>query len=246
MTEWGPYDFKSPLIWNTNPVSASDSMQFEIIGSKGNWKIINQRGVKSISLLNGTMPATVNAIKTNEKGQDVFIELEYTGENITTPFGEKIKKEKPYRFNYRNALLPADWIVNWYAFDSAKNPIKNPAVIGELVKQTPLLTNHAADVNYAWWNGVGTEKKYEQFLTVAEAAIDFPPGDYEMGISWEDVVHIYIDGQLLLDEWKPAEHIYDESPHRELPVKLAGKHQIRVEQANQEGFATLIIKLKKK
>jgi hypothetical protein len=94
--------------------------------------------------------------------------------------------------------------------------------------------------------GEGAEKKDEQFLTLAEAGIDFPAGDYELGVSWEDVVHIYIDGQLLLDEWKPAEHLYDESPHRELPVKLTGKHHLRIEQANQGGFATLIIKLKKK
>ena len=50
MTEWGPYDFKSPLIWNTNPVAASDTMQFDIIGPKGNWKLVQQRGVKNISL----------------------------------------------------------------------------------------------------------------------------------------------------------------------------------------------------
>jgi len=242
MTEWGPYDFRSPLIWNTNPASTSDTMLFEIIGPEAVWKLVNQRGVKIITQTN----AAITAIKTNQKGEDVFIELEYTGKEIVTPFGEKIAQGKPYRFNYRNNLLPANWKVNCFAFDSTQNPIKNPEFIKTLEKQVPVFAESSTGLDYAWWNGVGKEKKYEQFLTVAETDIDFPPGEYVLAASWEDVLHIYIDGHLLLDEWKPAGHVYDESPHRDLPVNLAGKHHIRVEQANQAGFATLIIKLKKK
>ena len=221
-------------------------MHFEIIGPAGNWRVINLRGVKNISLEKGTVPATLTAIKTNEKGQDIFIELEYTGGNIFTPFGEKISKGSLYKFNYRNALLPVNWQVNFYPFDSAHNPIEDPQWIAALVKQAPLLTETSIGLDNAWWGGVGDTKKYEQFLTVAEADIEFPPGEYELAASWEDVARIYIDGQLLLDEWKPAQHVYDESPHRDLPLNLSGKHHLRVEQANQEGFATLIIKLKKK
>lgn len=246
MTAWGPYDFRSPLIWNSNPVDKSDTMKFEIIGPAGNWKLVSQRGVKNISSANGTIPATITAVKTNEKGQDVFIELEYTGEAITTAFGEKITKGKAYRFNYRNALLQLTWGLNCYAFDSLQNPIKNPSLMTDLKKQAPVFTETSTGLNYAWWGGAGTGKKYERFITIATSDIDFPAGNYELGVSWEDAVRIYIDDQLLLDEWKSAATNYDESPHRDLPVKLAGQHHLRVEQANLEGFATLIIKLKKK
>jgi hypothetical protein len=248
MTAWGPYDFRSPLIWNTNPVSGSDTIRFEIIGPKGNWKLVDQRGLKNIAAVSGSIPATLSAIKTNEKGQDIFIELEYTGGDIVTSFGEKLAKGKSYRFNYRNNLLPVEWKTNFYAFDSAHNPLINPAMIADLVKQAPVISETSKGLDYAWWSGIGKEKKYEQFLTIAETDTDtdFAPGDYLIGASWEDVVRIYIDGQLVLDEWKQTAHLYDESPHREIPVNLAGKHHIRVEQANQAGFATLIIKLKKK
>jgi hypothetical protein len=89
----------------------------------------------------------------------------------------------------------------------------------------PVFQHHSPDLNYAWWEGA--EKKYEQFLTLAEAGIDFPGGNYELVLAGK-MWHIYIDGQLLLDGWKPAEHLYDESPHRELPVKLTGKHHLRI------------------
>jgi len=246
MTEWGPYDFRSPLIWNTSPVSESDTMQFEIIGPKGNWRLVNQRGVKDISVSSGTIPATISAIKTNENGQDIFIELEYSGEAVISPFGDWINKGATYRFNYRNALLPASWTVSWYGFDSLHNPVKNPSLLPGLLQQPAFLSEKTNAVNYAWWNGAGTEKKQEQFITVAESDINFPEGEYLLGISWEDVVRVYLDGILLLDEWKPTAHLYDESPHRELPVKLSGKHHLRAEQSNEGGFATLIIKLKKK
>lgn len=246
MTEWGPYDFKSPLIRNTNPVAASDTMQFEIIGPKGVWKLIQQRGVKNISLQEGAIPASITAVKTNEKGQDVFIELEYSGKDIVSPLGKKIAKGKAYRFNYHNAVLPVNWQVKWYGFDSTSNPLKNTAFIPELEKQAPLLAENVTGLDYAWWSGVGEEHKQVQFLTVAEADVLLPDGLYELGISWEDAVRIYIDGKLLLDEWKPAAHPYDEAPHRDLAAQLAGRHHLRVEQANLEGFATLIIKLKKR
>ena len=246
ITEWGPYDFHSPFIWNTNPVDKSDTLKFEIIGPKGNWKLVNQRGVKNISLSSGTIPAVLYAIKTNEEGQDVFIELEYTGESIVNPFGKKIVKGKPWRFSYSNNILPVDWSINWYAFDSIHNPVKNPAMIAELVKQAPILQEQTKEMNYAWWGGIGKEKKQEQFLTIAEADVELPPGEYEFVVSWDDAVRLYVDGKLILDEWNPSKYIFDESPNRQVSLYLDGKHHLKVEHAELGGFATLIVKLKKK
>lgn len=246
ITEWGPYDFNSPFIWNTNPVDKSDTMKFEIVGPKGNWNLVNQRGLKNISLSSGTIPAILSAIKTKEKGQDVFIELVYTGDSIITPFGKKIAKRKPWRFSYRNNILPVDWSINWYAFDSTHNPIKNQAVIADLVKQVPLQQEQTKEMNYAWWGGIGKEKKQEQFLTIAEADVELPDGEYEFAVSWDDAVRLYIDGQMILDEWNPSKYIFDESPNRQVSMHLAGKHHLKVEHAELGGFATLIVKLKKK
>ena len=246
MTEWGPFDFRSPLIWNINPVAVSDTLQFEIIGPPGSWKLLGQRGVKDISAIKGTIPATITALKTQEPGEDVFIELEYTGPPIVTLFGEKRVKGKPYRFNFHNGLLPVNWRVSWFGFDSSTSPVSHPNKLAQVLQQLPILADTIKELDFGWWNGVGKEKKQEQFVTVAEAETSLPAGNYELGVSWEDVVRVYLDGQLILDEWKPAQHVYDESPHRDLPVHLSGKHQIRVVQANEGGFAVLSVKLKKK
>src|SRR5690606_20180566 len=90
MTEWGPYDFRSPVIWHTNPSDTSGIMHFEILGPAGNWKIKSAKGVDSITTSGITFPATITAKKQKAPKTDILIELEYTGEEIVTPFGQTI------------------------------------------------------------------------------------------------------------------------------------------------------------
>ena len=53
ITEWGPYDFRSPIIWNTNPTDTSGMMRFDIKGPAGKWKIRSYKGVDSFSAKSG-------------------------------------------------------------------------------------------------------------------------------------------------------------------------------------------------
>jgi len=49
MTEWGPYDFRSPIIWNVNPTDTTGIMKFDLVAPKGKWKVKSFKGVKDIS-----------------------------------------------------------------------------------------------------------------------------------------------------------------------------------------------------
>ncbi len=98
ITEWGPYDFRSPVIWNTNPTDSAGILRFELKGPAGNWRVRKASGVDSLSAQSGTFPASITGRKIPGKRTDIFIELEYKGEAITTPFGQKIAKAKPTYF----------------------------------------------------------------------------------------------------------------------------------------------------
>ena len=246
MLEWGPYDYQSPLLWNTNPLGTTDTMEFEVLGPSGRWKMSRMRGIKTISADTGSVPGHLYAVRNNKPGEDILVELSYTGGSIVTPTGDKIPAGKSWLFNYRNAELPLSWHTKWFGFDSSQHPLEHPESLLQIEATAPIGTDSSSELRYAWWTGVGKEPKTEQFVTVAEADAQLPAGDYLLGVSWEDVIRVYVDGNLILDEWKPAGHAYDESPHRELPLQLDGMHHFRVEQANQAGFATLIITLKKK
>jgi hypothetical protein len=249
ITEWGPYDFQYPLIWNTNPADTSGEMKFEILGPGGNWKIKSVRGVENISAGTGTFPARITARKIKSVVTDIEIVLEYTGPSFTTQFGEIIAKNKPFLFSYKKFFKPLNWEVLWFAMDTAThNPIRTGNLFLPYVKMRPVKREQTAKLDYAWWGGIKddqTGESYKQFITTATAAGEFEKGEYELSITWDDAVRIYIDTTRVVNEWNPSLYKFDQSPNKKIRLKLGGTHHIRVEHLELGGFATLQLKFRK-
>jgi hypothetical protein len=246
ITEWGPYDFRSPIIWNTNPTDSSGLMKFDILGPAGQWKVRSYSGVGELSAVSGVIPASITARKLTGPRTDIRIELEYIGEEIISPFGAVIKAGRPSAFRFRKFFQPVKWEIDWFSYDSLSDLIKRPEAMYQLNKQ-PTLKHEISDrLDYAWWGGIRTgEKQYPQFFTLARGQADFPPGDYELSVTWDDAVRVYLDGKLLIDEWQPSKYTFDESPNRKIKIHLAGNHNFKVEHVELNGFATLALKLRR-
>lgn len=101
ITEWGPYDFRYPVIWNTNPTDTSATMEFDLLGPKGTWKIISAKGVENISAKRGSFPSKITAQKSTAAGTDIEILAEFAGEGFTDQFGNKKPAKKAYRFSFK-------------------------------------------------------------------------------------------------------------------------------------------------
>jgi PA14 domain len=246
ITEWGPYDFRSPILWRTNPLDTSGLLKFDVLGPKGNWQLKNSRGVDGISKTSGQFADSITARRLPGHRGDIFIELEYVGEQVTTQFGQVVPQGKPFNFAFRDARVPIKWEAKWFAWDPATNPVVRPENWETLVAGQPVLQETGKPLDYAWWGGISVQgKKVEKFLTQAEASVDVLPGDYELGVTWDDAVRVYLDGRLIINEWNPSLYKFDESPHRKVKLKLNGVHRLRVEHVELGGFATLSIKLKK-
>ena len=247
MTEWGPYDFRSPIIWNINPTDTTGIMKFDLIGPKGKWKVKRFKGVKDISSMNGIFPATITATKIASDRTDILIELEYIGSTITTTLGQTIVAGKPSSFSFKKFFQPIDFNVNWYAYDfKMHDPIKTGQIIPPNVRLHPVKTEKTTRLDYAWWGGIKTDDTtYPQFVTSASGSAIFEKGNYELGITWDDAVRVYIDGKLMIDEWNPSLYKFDESPHKIIKLALEGKHYITVAHVELGGFATLSLKIKK-
>jgi parallel beta-helix repeat protein len=247
ITEWGPYDFRSPIIWNSNPTDTSSLMKFDLLGPKGKWKIKSFRGVKDFSSMSGEFPATITATKLAGNRTDILIELEYIGSEITTPLGKTISKGMPYKFSFKKFFQPVDFIVSWYSYDfSVHDPIKSREIFPSGLNLLPFKTEKTTRLDYAWWDGIKTkEGDYKQFVTSASGEAELEKGTYELGVTWDDAVRVYVDGKLLIDEWNPSLYKFDESPHKTIKLQLSGKHNFMVEQVELGGFATLSLKLKK-
>ncbi len=247
ITEWGPYDFRYPLIWNINPADTTGVMKFELIGPKGKWRIKRAKGVKEISMMNGTFPASITATKVVADRTDILIELEYTGTSITTQFGETVAAGKPFIFSFEKYFQPIDFSVVWYGYDfKMHDPIKTGMIIPPTARLRPIKEEKVNKIDYAWWGGIkASETTFPQFVTSATGTATFEKGEYELGVTWDDAVRIYLDGKLIFDEWNPSLYKFDESPHKKIRLSLDGKHDFTVEHAETGGFATLSLKFRK-
>ena len=245
ITKWGPYDFRYPLIWNTNPTDTSGQMQFQVLGPTGKWKILYAKGVKNISLKNGSFPSTFTADKVKGEGTDIQIVAEYKGGKYTDQWGRVVSAGKPSRFTFRKFFQPIDFAVKWYALDTID--FKDSNAVSALAAQTPFKTSKVNQLNYAWWGGIKSgDQQYLKFLTVAEGKATMNEGKYELRVSWDDAVRVYVDGKLIINEWNPAQNQFDESPNRKAIIQLnKGVHHFKVEHVELGSFATLSLQLQK-
>ncbi len=247
MTAWGPYDFRSPIIWNTNPTDTNSIINFDLLGPKGKWRIIKFRGVEEISAKSGEFPAKITAVKTTALVTDILIELEYTGSIITTALGKTIASGVPSYFSYRKFFQPIDFEVRWFSYDfEMHDPIKTGQLFPPNVRMRPVKTEKNQKLDYAWWGGLKTDEgTFKNFITIASGTAEIAKGVYELGITWDDAVRVYVDGKLVVDEWNPSLYKFDESPHKKVKLPLGGNHTFTIEHVELGGFATLSLKLKK-
>ena len=194
----------------------------------------------------GEFPASITAEKIKGERTDISIEVEYTGATITTPMGEKIAAGKSYSFSYKKFFQPLNWEVLFYSLDtSVHNPIKTGTLFSMVEKKAPFKTEKVHKLDYAWWGGIKEAGiRHTQFITVASATANIPKGEYEISVTWDDVVRVYIDENLVIDEWNPSRYTFDESPNKKIRLNLGGNHQFRVEHVELGGFAALSLKLR--
>ncbi len=241
ITEWGPYNFSYPVIF-LKKIDSNNVYHFGVLGAAGKWKIKNTNDVSGISATSGTFPSEITAQKT---GVDVQIEMEYAGPAFTDMFGKYQNAASPYTFSFRDYKPVINWNVNWFSWDEAHNPNKDYNSFKNFITSaTPIKTETATQLNYTWWGAIGKQLPADSFATVATATINVKKGTYQLGITADDLVKVYIDGKVVIDFWDAAKYVNDEDAHHSAIVSLDGKHDIRIEHVENSGYATLIFSLK--
>jgi parallel beta-helix repeat protein len=104
ITEWGPYDFRYPIIWNTNPMDTSENMEFEVHGQKGRWKFVSVKGLEMDKMTVDTLPTRFSGRRAGS-AMGVEIIAEYRGPAFTDPFGNLIPAGKPFLFTFRKPVV---------------------------------------------------------------------------------------------------------------------------------------------
>jgi parallel beta-helix repeat protein len=240
ITQWGPYDYHYPILWLTN-IDSTGKMFFDILGPKGSWAIKDFRGVKNISVNAGSFPSSITAEKISD---DILIEATYTGEGFTTQFGEKYPAKKPFTFSFKEFTPDITWDAKWYKWDLAHDPNKNYEKFKEVFTDKPVKTETPGKLDYTWWGEIGKGLPADSFATVATGILQVPKGKYDLGITADDLVKVFIDNELVIDFWDATKFVNDDDAHHNTIIELDGqKHTIRVEHVENGGYATVIFTL---
>ncbi len=236
--EWGPFDFRRPIA--TLDTMAGTRYSVVLIGPKGEWKIGQMRGVKSVSAQKGKIPATLT-VERAPGSEEVFIAFEYRSpQEVTTVFGEKIPAATPYTFTFGRFEKKFNWKVRFFNALPGDS-LANAETFRQLVQQKPVAEKEVDDLWFAWWGKPAEGVQEDRFVTVSTTDFQIAPGAYRIAVTSDDGARLFLDGKCLIDHWNVHEPETDE-----VAVQLGGKHQVRIEHFDAAGFSTLDFKIRPK
>lgn len=234
ITEWGPYDFKSPYIHLSS--IRSDLYELEILGPPGRWSYYNAKNAILTANKTGDIPDKVVLLKMSED-ENIELDLSYHGEEIITEFGSRISESVQTRFNFKRYRQPLPWLVRWYN------------ITGDLSRFTPdnasqyirFKAEERTDyIEYNWWGAPQKNVNADAFYTKAKTSGFFEKGRYRIGITSDDGIRFSIDGKKVFEDWT-----IHEPKHDEIIVELNGRHSFELSHYDNSGFASLTFTMEK-
>jgi hypothetical protein len=225
--EWGPYDWKSPKLW---PVGRSDAapQRLRVLGPAGSWRLVSLAGVVSVSAESGKVGDTLTVVPTAGRENDWRVELEYTGPRaFTTPFGESIAANTPWRFGWERFVPRVDWRARVVPWDSSRAIDQH-----DFTRAVATLDTNRLDLT--WYRPPRPAIPQASILTEAVGVVSLAPGRYVLRTISDDAVRVWLDDQLVLDDWNPGE-----SHVKESEFTATGSHRMRVVHLQKDGWYEL-------
>ncbi len=243
ITEWGPYDFRYPLLWLQN-ISPEGVHQFEVLGPEGKWKIQSTEGFQILSRGADSFPSFITARVDSTKAMHT-IKLAFEGSVFVNAFGKKEDSTAERLFQYASFQPPTKWAVKWFSWDAQHDPALGYENFTDIWQQSPIKATEASQIDYTWWGRIGENLPADSFATLATTRLSLKEGDYRIGITADDFAKVFIDGKMVIDAWDESFTALDENTHHTLKLHLtAGDHFIKIVHAEKRGLATLVFNIK--
>lgn len=236
MTEWGPYNFEYPLLWLKN-IDSVGIYHFEVLAPSGNWKTNAVNGFEIIEQGVDSFPSILTA-KPLSGAVYKQIQLQYTGDVFIDQFGKPCSSGSLFSYEQYN---PAQlWNVKWFSWKEDSDPITQSEGFNQLLTSSPIYEDSFTTLDFTWWGAIKPTLPADSFATVATTIIETEAGFYDISITADDFVKVYVDGKLLIDAWDSKYTLYDEYTHHRTLLELSkGKHIFKVVHAEKTGIATL-------
>lgn len=240
--EWGPYDFRRPILWLREKREENGVMKatFDLMGPQGQFKVVGTRGMK-VERQSGSVPSQLKAEWVgDEPGR--AITLEFVGQKVVDSWGRTWEAGKRVPFGWRDDSIPLSWTLDYWNYDLATH---DPRKVGHEFEQMlgASLANQkvSGELNQMWWRSPAQGIKPDNFATRATTTLKVPTGEYILEITADDGVRVWLDGEKLLDEWK-----YSGPTTYTITRKLGGNHRLEIRHFELDGFAQLTVKVRRR
>jgi parallel beta-helix repeat protein len=237
--EWGPYDYRSPKLW---PVDSTRALPLRLrtLGPPGKWQVASRRGIASVSPETGTIGDTIVVTAKPDSLGDWELTLEYAGAPTVSPRGIVLAGAAPYRFLYGRFEPPIAWTTRFFKWtDSTSDPRKIPEAMISLTRTAPILIAHALRLDFEGRQALPNLPR-ENFALEATGSVDLAPDEYTLRTLSDDGVRVWVDGVLVIDNWKPHETALD------FATLAGGHHDIRVQYYQGDGSYELRLDILKR
>ena len=178
--EWGPYDWAAPKLW---PIDSSINAPLQVLGPSGRWKLVETKGLASLSETEGSTGDTLVAIPLPGREGDWSVTL---ADSAGTPFA----------FEHFDPI--ADWDQRFYTWaDSAT------------WSGTPILTRKVPRLDMMWYGPPSRAIPQTDWAMEATSTVDLGPGTFTLRTISDDAIQVWVDGKLVIDHWTPHESLVD-------------------------------------
>ncbi len=202
VTEWGPYDWASPLLW---PVDTTwIPHRFQRLGGATDVEVEGD-----VTVLPIEPPADLQIVP-NQAG--------------VTPYELRVPGNP--RLVRRGVLVNASWRIRSFAWTA--DPLTEEARWRAEGEKSPQHSTRALEFDFGELGPgqfSGETVAPDRFGTIAETEMRFPPGRYLLRTASDDGVRVWVADELAIDDWSDhgrheATHVLDVAEERTLPLRV--------------------------
>ncbi len=230
--EWGPFDWRSPKLWPLDSTRALP-LHLAIVGPRGTWRVVQQRGVQQLSNTHGRVRDTIAVTPAVSNSRDWNVTLEYVGDATISREGVRRAAGAPVRFTYEQFEPTTSWSVRAFAWADSTDPRTKPEAFAALLRTAPLLTRTESRLDYFWYRPTIPSLPQSRVALDATTAVTLPPGDFTLRALSDDAVRIWVDDVLVIDDWTPHE------TRPSYATVHGGRHHVRVQYVQVDGWTEL-------
>ncbi len=223
LTEYGPYDFAGTTV-HPSIVSGGQEAVVLLLAPPGPFRLEKAEGAIAANPLEGETPAALT-LEAKEPGITPFtLTVDVNGE----------------KHEVRGTLNYADWKVRHFAWQPDEDPREDVQKWHALAAAGPFVEYQTPSIDFLWADSAPAEGiPADRFGTLADTRLKVPAGRYRVWTVSDDGIRVWVDDTLVIDDWTwhvPTEHTAEVSLD-------AGRHAIRIEHFEIDGYAQLQFRL---